>query len=115
MYARGDGVPRDYPMAAEWLRKAAEQGHAIAQFNLGEVYANGHGVPKDLTEAHAWYQVAVATGSKDAVKARERLEKKMTRAQISEANKLAGARLEKFGRNNAPSETIATGQERVLP
>lgn len=33
------------------LRKAAEQGNAEAQFNLGLMYANGIGIPKDGKEA----------------------------------------------------------------
>ena len=35
MYYRGHGVPKNYDMAAKWIRKAAEQGLAVSQFNLG--------------------------------------------------------------------------------
>ncbi len=35
----------------EWYRKAAEQGHACAQFCLGFAYTYGEGVPKDSAEA----------------------------------------------------------------
>ena len=31
----------------KWYRKAAEQNHAPAQYNLGNCYANGQGVAKD--------------------------------------------------------------------
>ncbi|MBT6530010.1 MAG: sel1 repeat family protein [Betaproteobacteria bacterium] len=41
MYANGEGVPEDDATAVMWYTKAAEQGHAIAQFNLGFMYANG--------------------------------------------------------------------------
>ena len=34
MYARGDGVPEDDAAAVKWLRLAAEQGHADAEFSL---------------------------------------------------------------------------------
>jgi tetratricopeptide (TPR) repeat protein len=37
MYAKGQGVPRDYAQALSWFRKAADQGHAGAQNNLGFV------------------------------------------------------------------------------
>jgi TPR repeat protein len=30
-----------------WYRKAAEQGHASAQFDLGVMYANGQGIPQN--------------------------------------------------------------------
>jgi TPR repeat protein len=39
MYANGWGVPRDYAEALRWYRKAADQGDANAQGNLGTMYA----------------------------------------------------------------------------
>ena len=51
MYAKGKGVPQDHAEAARWFRKAAEQGHASAQYNLGIMHANGEGVPQDHAEA----------------------------------------------------------------
>lgn len=39
-----------------------EQGHAVAQSNLGFMYANGDGVPKDETEAVKWYRKAAERG-----------------------------------------------------
>ena len=38
MYANGRGVEQDDEQAVFWYRKAAEQGHASAQFNLGWMY-----------------------------------------------------------------------------
>jgi uncharacterized protein len=35
MYANGTGVPKDEVKAVEWYRKAAEQGNAVTQYNLG--------------------------------------------------------------------------------
>ena len=44
-YYRGDGIPdQDYVQAAYWWRKAAEQAHPIAQFDLGRLYHEGQGV-----------------------------------------------------------------------
>ena len=37
-YEHGDGVPQDDQIAAEWYRKAAEQGNAEAQNSLAEMY-----------------------------------------------------------------------------
>jgi len=39
---------------AESLRKTAEQGDAVSQYNLALLYYNGKGVPKDLTLAIQW-------------------------------------------------------------
>ena len=38
-----------------WFRKAADQGFAPAQYNLGLIYANGRGVPVDYAEAFKWF------------------------------------------------------------
>ena len=39
-YQLGAGVPKDDAEAVKWYRKAADQGYATAQFNLGVIYAN---------------------------------------------------------------------------
>lgn len=39
LYAKGTGVEADAVKAAEWYRKAAEQGYAPAQFFLGRLYS----------------------------------------------------------------------------
>lgn len=45
----------DYPRAIESYLKAAEQNHAMAQFNLGVMYANGQGVGADERQARVWF------------------------------------------------------------
>ena len=45
MYAKGKGVLEDDREAVKWTRKAAEQGGASAQNNLGVMCQNGEGVP----------------------------------------------------------------------
>ena len=53
--------------AAGWYRLLpADQGHAIAQYNLGWMYANGEGVPEDDAEAVRWYRLAADQGHADA-------------------------------------------------
>ncbi len=58
MYYRGLGVTQDYQEAIKWYKKAAEQGNASAQSNLGEMYYEGQGVPRDYQEAIKWYRKA---------------------------------------------------------
>ena len=55
-------MPKDDAEAVSWFRKAAEQGHAGAQYNLGLKYARGEGVPKDDAEAVSWYRKAAEQG-----------------------------------------------------
>ena len=44
------------------LKKAAEQGDAQAQYNLGICYANGNGVEKNFSEAVKWWRKAAEQG-----------------------------------------------------
>ena len=48
--------------AVKWLHKAAEQGHADAQYVLGTCYCSGKGVPVDRTEAIRWWMKAAEQG-----------------------------------------------------
>ncbi len=48
--------------AVKLYRKAAEQGHANAQFCLGCCYFEGKGVEEDKTEAVKWYRKAAEQG-----------------------------------------------------
>src|SRR6266550_8008039 len=43
MYHEGQGVPRNYAEAVNWLRKAADQAFAEAQHNLGDVPRGSRG------------------------------------------------------------------------
>ena len=97
MYDIGEGVPQDYAKAMKWYRKAAEQGYAEAQTNLGRMYYKGLGVPPDYLQAHMWFNLAAFSfppGEKldMALKNRDIVAKRMTPAQISEAEKLARER-----------------------
>ena len=56
---------KNYTEAVKWYRKAAEQGYASAQCNLGDCYKQGNGVTKDYAEAVKWFRKAAEQG--DAV------------------------------------------------
>ena len=45
------------------LTQQANQGNAIAQFNLGLMYAKGQGVPQDDVQAVKWYRLAANQGN----------------------------------------------------
>jgi hypothetical protein len=89
MYEKGQGVPKNDMTAVKWYRLAAEQGHAYAQINLGVMYGIGKGGIKDWVYAHMWLNIAASSGNKNAVKKRNIFVKRMTPAQIAEAQKLA--------------------------
>jgi TPR repeat protein len=60
MYGNGQGVPQSYAEALKWFRKAANQGNAAAQFNLGLMYRMGQGVPQNYVLAHMWFNLAIS-------------------------------------------------------
>jgi TPR repeat protein len=72
-----------------WFRKAAEQGEALAQTNLGLMYGEGTGVPEDTVKAYMWFNLAAAQGDADAQTNKSFASKHMTPADISRAQRLS--------------------------
>jgi uncharacterized protein len=66
-YGRGDGVPQDEEVAAQWYRKAADQGNAEAQDSLGQLYLTGQGVEQNKQQAVAWFQKSARQGNASAM------------------------------------------------
>jgi hypothetical protein len=56
----------DAAEAAKWWRKAADQGDAAAQFDLGWLYARGQGVETNHSEALRWYRKSAEQGNASA-------------------------------------------------
>ena len=54
---------KDYSLAMTWFRKAAGQGNAVAQNNIGWLYENGFGIQRDYAEAVTWYRKAADQGN----------------------------------------------------
>jgi TPR repeat protein len=52
-----------YATALRLLRPLAEQGNAVAQYNLGVMYAQGQGVSQDYAAAASWYLKAAEQGN----------------------------------------------------
>lgn len=84
MYFEGNGVSQDYNQAVKWYTTAAEQGNACAQCHLGGMYFNGKGVIKDYVEAYKWAVIADSNNE-----CTTKIKKKLTPAQIAEAQKRA--------------------------
>ena len=82
-------MPEDDAEAVRWFRLGAEQGNALAQFNLGLMYTKGEGVPEDDVTAYAWLNIAAAQGQPSANEGKERVAEYMTQSQIVKAQKLS--------------------------
>lgn len=92
LYAKGRGVPKDHTQARAWYEKAAAQGHPIGQNNLAELYFAGLGGPPDYVRAYMWVSLAAThmqgEEKKQAEENRDDVAKRMTPAQIAEAQQL---------------------------
>ena len=78
-YAAFD-IEKNKSIGSVWFRKAADQGHPAAQFQLGKYYSEGCDLPespgiggfpefnfkKDLTVAVGWYRKAAGQGNPNA-------------------------------------------------
>ncbi|WP_128580700.1 tetratricopeptide repeat protein [Neisseria flavescens] len=62
MYAKGQGVRQDDTQVVQWYRKAAEQGLAEAQYNLGLMYYHGRGIRQNHNLAKEWFGKACQNG-----------------------------------------------------
>ncbi len=57
--------------AIKSITKAAEQGDATAQYNLGKMYFKGQGVTQDYKESAKWFTKAAEQGYAGAAKMRD--------------------------------------------
>jgi hypothetical protein len=73
-YANGKMVPQDFTEAAMWYQKAAEQGNARAQRDMGLLYETGQEhcsgcrqyFPQDYSKAVRWFRTAAEQGDAEA-------------------------------------------------
>ena len=63
IYFEGNGVDQSDRKGAFWVRKAADQGHTMAQGDLGMMYALGVMVRKDNVEAIKWLTLCSEKGT----------------------------------------------------
>lgn len=91
MYFEANGVDQSDKTGEFWVRKAAEQGHAQAQSDMGELYATGQllVIRKNVVEADKWFILSSRQGHGAGTRNMKELEKTMLPAQIEQANVLA--------------------------
>jgi TPR repeat protein len=67
LHRKGRGVPQGDDLAVAWLRKAADQGYALAEYDLGTMYAEGKGgLPQRHDLAAGLFHKAANQGTPDA-------------------------------------------------
>lgn len=90
LYGKGIFVKKDYKVAMKWSLKAAEQGNPSAQWHIYSMYYRGEGVPRNYVLAYMWGSLAASDESYSwLARSVNKMEKKMTRSQIEEAQRMA--------------------------
>lgn len=91
------GQGADLVAAARWYEEAARQGHAAAQYALGNMHLMGEGVEQDDGEAARWHERAAAQGHAAA---------RLNLAKLQQISKLkTAAELQEEARQAAVEET----------
>jgi TPR repeat protein len=67
MIESGHGTPVNLAEAAAWLRRAAEMGYTLGQYQYGVALLLGRGVPQSDSLAQVWLAKAAAQGESDAI------------------------------------------------
>ena len=81
------------------MRKAAEQGHAQAQYNLGGMYRYGEGVPIDYILAYVWMYLSAAQGDADAERQMNDLEEYITSNEKVKVQELISVYADRMKKN----------------
>jgi TPR repeat protein len=87
LWCFGQDTPQNYKQAFQWYNKAAEQGLAQAQYNLGVVYYQGKGTLQNYKQAYIWASLAAAQSDapKDAARLQNEAARQLTSKQLKAA------------------------------
>jgi len=74
----------------KWFNESKGYGFIASEEGVGQ---NGQGVPRDYVDAHKWFNLSASRSQgqshKNSVHNRDKIEKRITPAQLAEAKKLA--------------------------
>ncbi len=65
-YELGRNVKPSRAETIHWLKLAADQGYAPAEYELGRIYLYGRGIPADYQQALLWEKKAALQGNRNA-------------------------------------------------
>ena len=89
IYFEGNGVDQSDKKGAYWVRRAADQGHMMAQGDLGMMYALGVMVRKDEVEAVKWLTLSEKSDYGPAIRFMKDLQDTMKPEDIQKAKQMA--------------------------
>lgn len=65
-YLGSNGIKKNYKIAYDGFRSAADRGNLNSEYTLGLMHLEGHGVLKDYNVAAEWFGIAASRGSSGA-------------------------------------------------
>ena len=84
----GHHLDPDDQVCGMWMKRAAEKGHSMAQYNLGMMFEKGVGMKENLAEAYRWYSVSYTNGYLRSGDNAEKLWERLSPTQRADAKKL---------------------------
>ena len=90
-HALGMEAPLDDDVGLHWVKLAADNGHMLAQNNLGARYYTGDGLEQDLKAAYRYFYLAASQGDRKAGKNLDVIAKKLPEADLAECRRELGA------------------------
>jgi len=110
-YRAGDEVAVDELEGLYWNGRAAQQGHAEAQFNQGLHYSAGRLFPPNLVRAYMWLRLAEARDQPLAKPLIRQIVANMSQDGVAEAERLVRTWEQTFG-----SEAVwSCGEQQAQP
>jgi TPR repeat protein len=83
MYRRGRGLRANVIKAVQFMRLAAERGHAEAQYSYAEMFAEGQGLDRDDVQAYKWLTLAAKRASDTRTRDAANRSRKQVAARLS--------------------------------
>jgi len=101
-FAEPIGTNKDIGTAMQWWLAAAEQDHALAQFNIGRAYYLGIGLPQDNNNARYWFERAADNNEEKSISLLKQI--KWDETTSSTTNSYAQSPTKQITANDSPSE-----------
>ena len=92
---KAKGIAKLSEEVLSWYIGTAEQGYAVAQYNLCVIYEQGTEDPAGHPEAVQCYRLAARNGDKDAQKGLKTIERNHLRATDTESKKVSQRKMER--------------------
>ena len=105
---------KDYVTAFPKFLTLAQQGNAMAQYNVGALYLNGQGIQKDEQQAYDWFAKSAAQGNARAIDIMQSAAKAKEQAQAkAEAEEQAKAKAQAAADARAAEKAKAAADARA--